>query len=63
MDSDTSNTSSEPELSDQQIKDKLELTTSVRDMMYLYNKLTSDQKIQYQDNFTARKEMIESKNV
>ena len=63
VDSDTSNTSSEPELSDQQIKDKLELTTSVRDMMYLYNKLTSDQKIQYQDNFTARKEMIESKNV
>ena len=63
VDSDTTNTTSEPELTDKQIKDKLELTTSVRDMAYLFNKLTADQKIDNQDMFTAHKEKIEAKNV
>ena len=41
VDANTTNSTSEPELTDKQIKDKLELTTSVRDMAYLFNKLTA----------------------
>lgn len=62
VDADTTNSTSEPELTDKQIKDKLELTTSVRDMAYLFNKLTADQKIDNQDMFTAHKEKLEAKN-
>ena len=58
VDSDVTNTEQTPEFSEKQIKDKLEVTTNVRDLMYLYGKLTSDQKIEYQEQFTKRKESL-----